>query len=100
MSIIELKKFEKICVKVTKLDCDIKYFESCQEMELIPEFLKFKVPNLKIYSDSDSFYLFVVKVVKTVFLTLLNTNGFRWKTRGVLYFITKIMKIQIADPPG
>ena len=33
ISIIELKKFEKICVKVTKLDCDIKYFESCQEME-------------------------------------------------------------------
>ena len=39
ISIIELKKFEKICVKVTKLDCDIKYFESCQEMELIPQFL-------------------------------------------------------------
>ena len=56
VNIMDLKKFEKVCIKVKKLDCDIKYFESCQEMELIPEFLKFKVPNLKIYSDSESYY--------------------------------------------
>ena len=56
VNIMDLKKFEKVCIKVKKLDCDIKYFESCQEMELIPEFLKFKVPNLKIYSNSESYY--------------------------------------------
>ena len=41
VSTVEFKKFEKICIKVTKLEYDIKYFESCQEIELIPEFFKY-----------------------------------------------------------
>ena len=90
MSIIELKKFEKICVKVTKLDCDIKYFESCQEMELIPEFLKFKVPNLKIYSDSESYYnLALNKYVEAI-------KKEKEKTKSMLLIMHNKLRTQIS----
>ena len=29
-------------------------------MELIPKFLKFKVPNLKVYTDSETYYRLIL----------------------------------------
>ena len=41
--------FEKQRLKVMKLRLDSKYFENCLNLDLCPEFLKSKAPNLKAY---------------------------------------------------
>ena len=41
--------FEKQGLQVVKLTLIFKYFENCLDLDLCPEFLKLKAPNLKAY---------------------------------------------------
>ena len=41
--------FEKQELQVVKLTLTFKYFENCLDLDLCPEFLKLKAPNLKAY---------------------------------------------------
>ena len=43
------KKLKRTGRKVTKLKLDLIYFETCLELRLCPQFLKFKMPKLSIY---------------------------------------------------
>ena len=43
-----------------KLRLDIKYFETCAELGLCPQFLKFKAPKLKVYENSTELYRIVL----------------------------------------
>ena len=45
----QFRFFEKQGLKVVKLRLDSKYFENCLDLDLCPEFLKFKAPNLRAY---------------------------------------------------
>jgi len=46
---------------------DIKYFESCLDLNLCSEFLKFKIPNLTVHSNrKDVFQTVVRKKLKEV----------------------------------
>ena len=51
-----LRQFEKVCLKLENLKLDLDYFDRCAELNLIPEFLKFKPPNLEVYNNSNAFY--------------------------------------------
>ena len=50
----ELRKFERICLKITKLRLDILYFERCINLRIRPKFLMFKPPKLKAYNKTDN----------------------------------------------
>ena len=45
-----------------KLRLNSKYFENCLDLDLCPEFLKFKAPNLRAYQTGrKEIYRFVVE---------------------------------------
>ena len=56
VEISTLRKFEKLTVKVTTHESHVGYFDKCIELNLIPEFLKFKLPKLDIYKDARIYY--------------------------------------------
>ena len=57
----DLRKFEKICLKVTKLRLDILFFERCFGLKICPKFLRFKPPRLKAYRRTENIKLEVIK---------------------------------------
>ena len=56
-----LRKLERNGRKVTKLKLDLKYFETCLELRLCPQFLKFKPPNLSVYKKPQFLYQTVLE---------------------------------------
>ena len=56
-----LRVFEKQGHKLIKLPLDIKYFESYLDLNLRPEFLKFKPTNLSVYKDAQYLYQTVLR---------------------------------------
>ena len=52
--------FEKQGFKVN-LGLDTKYFETCLDLKICPEFLKFKAPNLSMYKNDKELYQVVVR---------------------------------------
>ena len=51
-----LRDFEKLSCKLASLKLDIQYFNKCLELNLIPEFLKFKPPKLEVYKNSQIYF--------------------------------------------
>ena len=43
-------------LKLAGLKLDLQYFDKCYELNLIPDYLKFKPPKLEVLKNSDSFY--------------------------------------------
>ena len=62
----KLRRFEKCLCKLAGLKLDLKYFDKCIELNLIPEFLKFKPPDLKAYQNISVYYNKVVREQKSV----------------------------------
>ena len=56
VDIQHLRKVEKAGLKVTKLLLDLKYFDTCVELGVCPNYLKFKPPKLPAYRDTKSVY--------------------------------------------
>lgn len=56
-----LRNFEKQGHKLVKLKLDVKYFENCLDLNLCPEFLRFKTPNLNVFKNNKDLYLTVVR---------------------------------------
>ena len=46
---------------MVKLGLDVKYFETCLDLSLCPEFLKFKIPSLNCDKNGKYLYLTVVR---------------------------------------
>ena len=57
----ELRKFERICLKVTKLRLDTLYFGRCINLRICPKFLMFKPPKLKAYNKTDNIKAEILK---------------------------------------
>ena len=53
---LELRKLEKVMIKTKMRYMDLKYLKKCDNLGLVPEFLKFKPPKLNVYEKVDSFY--------------------------------------------
>ena len=51
-----LRQFEKLVSKLATHQQHLRYFDRCIEMNLIPEFIKFKPPDLEVYKDPSIFY--------------------------------------------
>ena len=43
----DLRQIERYGLKIVKLKLDVKFFETCANLDICPQFLKFKAPNLK-----------------------------------------------------
>ena len=59
--ISSFRRFEKLAVKYATYRLDLEYFDSCLELDLVPEFLKFRPPNIAAYNNKDAFYTKAVK---------------------------------------
>ena len=46
ITVNELRQLEKLGYKTGKLKLDVRYLETCRDLGICPEFLKFKPPNL------------------------------------------------------
>ena len=57
----ELRKFERICLKITKLRLDVIYFERCINLKICPRFLMFKPPKLKAYDRTENIKAEILK---------------------------------------
>ena len=51
-----LRNLENSMIITVMRFMDINYFTKCEELEIIPEFLKFKPPKLLVYDNVDRFY--------------------------------------------
>ena len=55
-SMENLRQFEKVTIKLSDHKLHLQYFDKCLELNLIPNFLKFKPPNLEIYQNPNIYY--------------------------------------------
>ena len=56
-----LRSFKKVGWKTVKFKLDLKYLQTCLYLDLCPELLKFKPPNLKVYNKPRDIYRLVVE---------------------------------------
>ena len=56
-----LRAFEKRGHKLVKLGLDVKYLKNCADLNICPEFLKFKPPKLNVYKDGRDLYRTIVR---------------------------------------
>ena len=61
IQIAELRKFERICLRVTKLRLDILYFQRCADLKICPKFLLFKRPKLKAYRRTENLQAVILR---------------------------------------
>ena len=57
------RKFEKIDLKLRKLDCDLDFLVTCETNNLIPKFLKFKISLHNFRRDHD-YFAYQVKLLR------------------------------------
>ena len=76
-----------------KLRLDVKYFETCADLDLCPQFLKFKAPKLKVYKNSSELYQIVVsKKLKEVRKDLARTEIEYVRKKSVLQHLGIVEK--------
>ena len=61
VSVKQLRKFEKLVLKVCKLRLDEFFFERCLGLNVVPRFLNCKVPKLKCLRDKTEFGVVAMK---------------------------------------
>ena len=68
--ILQLIKLEKPVLKLMKLNLDVKYFNTCLDLNICPKFIKFRLPNFQVYKNSEELYQIVfnrkLKLTKSV----------------------------------
>jgi len=55
ISVSVFRNLERQGFKLMKLKLDLKYFDSCLDLKICPNYLKFKPPNLRVYKNCDEF---------------------------------------------
>ena len=68
-----LRSYERITIKLAHYKLHLKYFDKCLELGLVPEFLKFKPPNLEAYQHSNILYQKVVKQQRKIVIERLQS---------------------------
>ena len=56
ISVSMLRNLESSMIRTIMRFMDINYLTKCEELGIIPEFLKFKPPKLQVYDNIDRFY--------------------------------------------
>ena len=51
-----LRKFEKTLCRIATTKLDIRFLDRCEELGVVPKFLKFKAPELEAYGNINQFY--------------------------------------------
>ena len=97
-----LRAFEKPGRKQVKLGLDVKYFQSCLDLKLCPEFLKFKPPNLSVYRNGKDLYQVVVskklkEINKNKRVTEIRFNNLKKYTLTKLSFWEKTCIISLLE---
>ena len=67
----ELRRFEKVVLKLATYRQHLRYFDRCIELDLIPEFIKFKPPEIEAYKNPKMYYTQVVKEQRRLTATTL-----------------------------
>ena len=93
VTVRDLRQIEKFGYKVLKLRLDVKYFKTCTDLGLCPQFLKFKAPKLKVYKNSSELYQIVVsKKLKEVRKDLARTEIEYVRKKSVLQHLGIVEK--------
>ena len=75
ITVTELRQLEELGYKTGKLKLDVRYLETCRDLRICPEFLKFKPPNLKVYALSKDLCInILIKKLKKVKSLLIKTE--------------------------
>ena len=56
ISVSMIRNLESSMIRTIMRFMDINYLTKCEELGIIPEFLKFKPPKLQVYDNIDRFY--------------------------------------------
>ena len=70
----DLRKFEKVVLKIATYRQHLRYFDRCIELDLIPEFIKFKPPEIEAYKNPKMYYTQVVKEQRRLIATNRREN--------------------------
>ena len=81
-------------LKKVKLKLDIKFFETCANLDICPQFLKFKAPNLKIYKNTKDLYcVIVLKKLKEIKKDLGQAESSYITKKAILQNLSTIEKL-------
>ena len=86
VTVKSLRKYEDLSYKLAKKSLDKQFFATCLDLEMCPEFLKFKSPRLKAYENTKTIYKQVVRQQLEVVQDEINITRHKWSyIRRVLY---------------
>ena len=86
IAVEKLRSLERLSLKVVKLKLDKKFFQTCLELDLFPEFLKFRRPNLSVYSKPVDIYRVILTKKLCEIEKLLKKSEYRYQKEKVLIF--------------
>ena len=73
------RRYEKTAVKLSKKSLDKEFFVACQNLQICPEFLKFKPPKLKAYDDKiDLYHQVVTQQIRVIEHEMCDTKD-KWR---------------------
>ena len=90
----DFRQIERYDLKTVKLKLDIKFFETCSNLDICPQFLKFKAPNLKIYRNTKDLYRVIVfKKLKEIKKNLGRAESSCITKKAILQNLSTIEKL-------
>ena len=97
-----LRAFEKRGHKLVKLGLDVKYLENCADLNICPEFFKFKSPKLNVYKDGRDLYRTIVRkklkeIDKDKRIAQTRFNNQKKHTLSQLSFLEKTCLISLLN---
>ena len=90
----DVRQIKRYGLKKVKLKLDIKFFETCANLDICPQFLKFKAPNLKIYKNTKDLYcVIVLKKLKEIMKDLGQAESSYIIKKAILQNLRTIEKL-------
>ena len=90
----DLQQIKRYGLKIMKLKLDIKFFQTCTNLDICPQFLKFKAPNLRIYRNTkDLYHVIVLKKLKEINKDLGQAESSYITKKAILQNLSTIEKL-------
>ena len=80
------RKYEHLTYKLSKKNLDKVFFNTCLDLQICPEFLKFKAPRLKAYESTNVLYQQVVRQQLDVVEDEIASATEKWKDTRIKLF--------------
>ena len=101
-----LRKYEELSYKLAKKSLDKEFFATCLDLEMCPDFLKFRPPRLEAYKSTNLIYKQVVRQQLEFVQSEVHNTKHKWsEVRSVVFehlsllekrCLTKLVEQQVA----